>query len=166
MRSFSSIEAFLAFLPMLEAAAIEGGHVGVRNAAEIVQTEAKALIGQENVEAGGHVWPDLAARTITEKERLGYVGQVSATDPLLRTGELRASIQMQVEGNEAAVGSDDPVAEWQELGTSTIPARSFLGGAAFRKESWAIDTIAGHVVHALAGSPNLNHPIGEPGTTL
>jgi hypothetical protein len=163
MRSFSSIDAFL---PTLEPAAIEGGHVGVRNAAEIVQTEAKGLIGQENVEVAGGAWPDLAESTVVEKARLGYVDQVSPTDPLLRTGELRASIQMQAEGNEAAVGSDDPVAVYQELGTSKIPARSFLGGAAFRKESWAVDTIAGHVVHALAGSPKLNHPIGEPGTTL
>jgi phage gpG-like protein len=58
--------------------------------------------------------------------------------PLLETGELRDSIQHVVgrEGTEVVgyVGTNDPIAKYHELGTRTIPPRSFLGEAAMRQE--------------------------------
>ena len=88
-------------------------------------TEAKSLIGHELEE-----WAPLAPRTIAEKQRLGYTGQVSETDPLLRTGQLRDSIGRKVaedfEGVVGEVGSDDRIAGYQEMGTSRIPPRPFL----------------------------------------
>jgi hypothetical protein len=54
------------------------------------------------------------------------------------TGELKESIGHVSgrEGGEAVgyVGTNDPVAKYHELGTRTIPPRSFLGEAAMRKE--------------------------------
>ena len=44
---------------------------------------------------------------------------------------MRETIEHKVIGNEGHIGSDSDIALWQELGTDTIPARSFLGGAAF-----------------------------------
>jgi hypothetical protein len=92
---------------------------------EQARDQAKVLIGQEY---GG--WPALAESTIVQKTRLGYVGNVSATDPLLRTGHMRASIEakaeVSAEGATGVVGSNDKVAVYQEMGTSRIPPRPFL----------------------------------------
>jgi hypothetical protein len=68
-------------------------------------------------------WAPLAASTVAEKKRLGYTGQVSATDPLLREGTLRDSIGAEVEGLELVVGSTDKIAAYQFAGTAHIPPR-------------------------------------------
>lgn len=85
---------------------------------------AKEMIGRENPQ-----WPELADTTIDEKSRLGF----DTPAPLLRTGELRDSIDYSVEpvakGVAITLGSDDPVAAYQELGTATIPPRPFLSTA-------------------------------------
>ena len=52
--------------------------------ARIVAAEAAEYVGHELPE-----WPPLAQATVDEKTDLGYVGHVSATDPGLRTGEMR-----------------------------------------------------------------------------
>jgi hypothetical protein len=54
--------------------------------------------------------------------------------PLLETGEMRASIEWNSHGLEGHVGSNSDKAVWQELGTSRIPPRSFLVGAAVHME--------------------------------
>ena len=120
----------------------------LRKAAEIVRDDAKDLIGQEY--AG---WPELAESTIEEKQRLGYTGKVSSTDPLLRTGEYRASIQVgDVTPEHAFTGTDDPIAPYQEFGTGRIPARPAIGAAIFRKKE-AIEEAIGHSLIAnLRGS--------------
>ncbi len=93
-----------------------------------VATDAKALIGHEIDR-----WPPLADRTVAEKQRLGYVGQISPTDPLLRTGDMRESIKPDAEltayGVEGVVGSGSKIALYQEMGTSRIPPRPFLAEA-------------------------------------
>jgi phage gpG-like protein len=109
---------------------------------ELTATMAAEYIGHEMPE-----WPPLAASTIAEKESLGYTGQVSPTDPLLRTGEMRDSIKVEVEGLEMAVGSTDPVALWQEIGTDgrdgkgAIPPRPFLALAGLRSLEYAADKL-------------------------
>jgi HK97 gp10 family phage protein len=105
-------------------------HVGA-----VVEKAAKDKIGDDEQAAAGPFasWAPLAQSTIEEKEYLGYVDHVSANDSLLRTGELRDSIEHKIGHQEVHIGSDSPVAEYQELGTSKIPPRSFLGGAAFEQ---------------------------------
>lgn len=100
------------------------------HAALLIQNEAKRVIG--TYEYG---WPRLKPETVARK---------AGDTPLLETGAMRDSIEHQVDANgeEAYVGSNDPKAVWQELGTRTIPARSFLMGAAMRMEG---------EVHALMG---------------
>ena len=76
--------------------------------------------------------------------------------PLLRTGTLRDSIEYTVHGNQGWVGSDNPVAVFQELGTSRIPPRSFLVSAAISSEdkihrmvgASAVAVLSGHGRHA------------------
>ncbi len=82
---------------------------------------AKGYIGEQ--QPG---WDDLAASTIEEKSALGY----PVPAPLLREGDLRDSIESEVEtrGTEVVglVYSDDPIAEYQEYGTSRLPPRPFI----------------------------------------
>ena len=95
-----------------------------------IQTELakREIIGHEVA-----AWQPLADATIAEKQRLGFTGHVSGSDPLLRTGTLRDSIEFEIEPNAVAIslvlGSHDKVALFQELGTATIPPRPFLATA-------------------------------------
>jgi phage gpG-like protein len=105
-------------------------------AAMIIQQEAKRVIG--TYEYG---WPRLKPSTIARK--------VPGDTPLLETGEMRDSIEYSVseDGKEAFVGSNNPKAVWQELGTSRgIPPRSFLMGAAMHKEA-EVNALVGNTVH-------------------
>jgi phage gpG-like protein len=88
----------------------------IARACEMVCAEAKRVIGE-----GYPEWPALQPETLARK--------MMAT-PLLETGEMRASIEWQAHGLEGAVGSNNDKAVWHELGTSRIPPRSFLVGAA------------------------------------
>lgn len=103
---------------------------------EHAAVEAKAVIGHELDQ-----WPPLAASTIAEKQRLGYVNQISPTDPLLRTGDMRESVDAAAEatsyGAKGVIGSRLKEALWQELGTAKIPSRPFLAGPIARIETKA-----------------------------
>lgn len=86
----------------------------------------KDMIGHED-----NGWAPLAESTVREKARLGFVGRISATDPLLRTGHLRDSIEPVVHSNgfsEAVgeVGTDVPYAADLEMGSKHTPPRPFL----------------------------------------
>ncbi|MBV8524322.1 MAG: HK97 gp10 family phage protein [Acetobacteraceae bacterium] len=50
--------------------------------------------------------------------------------PWIKTGKLRDSIARDADNQTLIVGSTDPVAVFQELGTRTIPPRPFLAPAA------------------------------------
>ena len=82
-------------------------------------------------------WPRLQPETIARKAR--------GDSPLLETGALRASMQYSVDanGSMAVVGTNDPDALFQELGTVHIPPRSFLLGAALHKLD-EVHKICGH----------------------
>ncbi len=92
------------------------------------KVRAQTFIREERAE-----WAPLKPSTVEEKHRLGYGYQVADTDPLLRTGHMRASIGSEVvlEGvwNHAVVGATDSVAAKHELGTSRVPPRPFLAMA-------------------------------------
>lgn len=148
-----SLMQFIGHLAMFDARLEEETHKGLERAARIVEKEAKRLIGHDENPAAGPfaAWQELADSTKEEKEKLGYFGVVSEYDSLLRTGGMRDSIEHRVEGHEAAVGSNDDKAVWQELGTGHIPARSFLGAGAFRKEDDIHHVLGASAVTALVG---------------
>jgi hypothetical protein len=96
-----------------------------------IEKLAKEKIGEYQDKAGPFAaWAPLTESTKADRSQQGF----SEDDPLLRTGELRDSIEHQVHGLEGQVGSNLDIAVYQELGTKTIPPRSFLGGAAFELE--------------------------------
>ncbi len=146
--SFPSIDAFLAHLATMPAALHAAERKGETIAGEKLVEHATSLIGTEP-----DAWRALADATIAEKQRLGYTGRVSATDPLLREGTLRDSIGFTADQAGVTLGSTDPVAVYQELGTGRIPPRPFLSSTMFQHGHAAADTIAEHVTAALASAP-------------
>lgn len=94
----------------------------MKKACETLVEEAKRVIGTYD-----YGWPQLAEVTQEDRARLGY----PPNEPLLRTGEMRDSIEynMDPDGREAYVGTNNEKAVWQEWGTVGIPPRSFLWGA-------------------------------------
>jgi HK97 gp10 family phage protein len=105
-------------------------HRALEKAARVVEKRAKEKIGEYQDQAGPFIaWPELAESTKADRVRQGF----PEDEPLLRTGEMRDSIEHMVKDSEAYVGSNNDKAVWQELGTEHIPPRSFLGGAAAEK---------------------------------
>lgn len=91
-----------------------------------LQRAARGYIGDYQGAVGPFpAWAPLAEFTIQDRISQGF----TPDDPLLRTGEMRESIGYTVRGRVVDVGSNDWVAYWQEFGTPTIPARSFIGRA-------------------------------------
>lgn len=116
-------------------------HHALEHAAVIVETEAKRVIGTYDARPE---WPDLADTTKEDRVRQGY----PENEPLLRTGEMRDSIEHTVvSSHEAQVGSNNDKAVWQELGTRTIPPRSFLKSSVVRKVK-EIEHAIGYTMHA------------------
>jgi hypothetical protein len=114
----------------------------VERACQIIQKKAKAAIGREH-----ELWAPLAESTIRDKAAHGY----RTPAPLLRTGELRDSIEYTVHGNEGCVGSNLDIAVYQELGTSRIPPRSFLVSSAIASEDKIHRMAGAAAVGALSG---------------
>jgi hypothetical protein len=114
----------------------------IERACQIVQKKAKAAIGKEH-----ELWAPLAESTIMDKAAHGY----KTPAPLLRTGEMRDSIEYVVHGNEGWVGSNSDIAVYQELGTVKIPPRSFLVSAAISSEDKIHRMVGASAVAALSG---------------
>jgi phage gpG-like protein len=95
---------------------------------KILQDEAKRVLGTYDYD-----WPRLKPKTIARKE--------TGDSPLLETGELRDSIEREVQHHVAYVGSNDNKAVWHEFGTSRIPPRPFFAGAAAAKHEEIGDLI-------------------------
>lgn len=146
MKTFD-ILSFVAELPAIERDLHAAGPLIVEKACKIIRKKAKAAIGKEH-----ELWAPLAASTIADKQAHGF----ATPKPLLRTGELRGSIEYTVVGLEGAVGSDDPVAVYHELGTSRMPQRSFLVSSAISSEekigrmaiAATVSALEGHGRHA------------------
>jgi phage gpG-like protein len=120
MTGVYSILGFVAKLKTIDLELNALGPAIIARACELVAAEAKRVIGE-----GYDDWPALAPSTLARK---------MMNTPLLETGELRASIEWQSSGLEGHVGSNNDKALWHELGTSRVPPRSFLAGAAMAIE--------------------------------
>lgn len=128
MREFQSFGAFGRHLLATAAIGEEVTHHITKEAAEIVQKDAQKRIGEYQDSTGPfNTWAPLAEATVADRVANGF----SPDEPLLRTGELRESIEVEAQGDKAVVGSRSDIAMYQELGTSKIPPRPFLGPAAY-----------------------------------
>lgn len=154
MKKFVSIGEFVGFLAGVRAALPAAQRAGLAAATRVVLAEAQSMPGtyQAGDEEGGFPdWAPLSAATLDGFGPLpGKIadGFAPPDNPLRRTGATGDSYQAAVlSDTEAAVGSNDPVAKYEELGTDRrgvpfekglttapgIPARSVLARAAFRK---------------------------------
>lgn len=148
MKEFGSLLAFAEHVGKVAVELVIAEHEGLERACIIVETEAKASIGEYQGQAGPFAaWAELADATKADRSAQGYPDN----EPELRSGETRDSIEHKVVGKDGWVGSDSEILEYQELGTSHMPARSILGGAAFRKTDEVVHVIAADVVLALMG---------------
>lgn len=109
------------------AAEIEiGFHIIVK---EIEET-AKEEIGVYQPAVGPfEAWSPLAESTKADRVRSGY----TEDDPLLRSGDLKNSLESEVVGLAAIVGTKSEIGLWHEVGTDRIPPRPFIGPAYVRK---------------------------------
>jgi hypothetical protein len=150
-----SLTSFAAFATGLAVEIDKAQRHAIEKAAVMIETEAKRVIGQY---ADGYDWPQLADATQEERARLGF----PPNEPLLRTGEMRDSIEHTIiSSREAEVGSDSDIAVYQELGTSKIPPRSFLVQAAIHKEEDIVRMIGGQTVKALSSEAGIKEWIDE-----
>jgi phage gpG-like protein len=117
-------------------------HLGETIMAQAVKRHVKAVYGDAS-----KLQPDLAESTQAERSRLGF----EPNQPLLRTGELlRDSIKIAYEPFGFRVGSEEPVAAYQEFGTATIPPRPAVAIGCSEAMPDVI-AIAGSTVRAVMG---------------
>ena len=79
-------------------------------------------------------------------------GRAGHDEPWLRSGALRDSVGAQTDGLQAVVGSSDPAAVPQELGTAHMPARPFLAPVAAEMGEEVARTVGAVVAAALRGA--------------
>lgn len=158
MKEFKSLMEFGAFMKLVAPIAIaaELRH-GLEASAKAIEATAKAEIGKYQGEVGPFpAWSALAESTQVERERLGF----TPNDPLLRRGDLRDSIQREVGNLEAVIGSKSEIAAYQEFGTEKIPARPFMGPAAFRNKNKIAKEVGAAVVSGLFGGGRIHPALG------
>lgn len=124
------LEQFAREMSSASASIATGLEAGFRVIVKEIEETAKEEIGVYQPAYGPFdAWAPLAESTKADRVRQGY----SEDEPLLRSGELRESIQSEIVGLAAIVGTKSEIGLWQEVGTEHIPPRPFIGPAYVRK---------------------------------
>jgi phage gpG-like protein len=137
-----SLLEFVALTSTLGLEMQHANHEALEKCGVLIDEDSKKAIGTYD-----YGWPQLAESTQKQREHLGF----TPNDPLLRTGELRDSIQHKVSHDEVSIGSDNQKAVWHEVGTSRAPPRPFLSETLARKTPEVLDIIGRTVVGKLIG---------------
>lgn len=125
-----NLEQFAREMSSASTSIATGLEVSFRVIVKEIEETAKEEIGVYQPAYGSFdAWAPLAESTKADRVRQGY----SEDEPLLRSGELRESIQSEVVGLAAIVGTKSKIGLWQEVGTKHIPPRPFIGPAYVRK---------------------------------
>jgi len=151
--NFDSPLAFAAHLVALQSAIERAEHAGLEKVAKLIEHDAKEQIGAYQDAVGPFpAWAELADSTKADRSKHGF----SENEPLLRTGELRNSIEHEVSGSEAVIGSKSDIAAYQEFGTDRIPPRPFVGPAAFKNKDKIEQILGAALVQGLTGGNALD----------
>jgi HK97 gp10 family phage protein len=157
MKEFTSLGQFARHLATLEVAVALELRAGLDQVATAVKEKAKDEIGEYQKAIGPFpAWAPLAESTVADRVANGY----SPDEPLLRTGEMRDSIDKSVSGMEATIGSTSQIAVYQELGTDKIPPRPFLGPAVLHNEKLIKRILGRAFVTGLLGRGNMPSSLG------
>lgn len=129
MAEFGDLGDFIAHFATRAMAVERATSRALDAAAQVIQQDAKQRIGVYQPAVGPHPgWAVLADSTQEQRVKLGF----SPNDPLLRTGSLRDSIERKlISGDTAVIGTKDIRAGTLEFGNSRVPARPFIGPAAY-----------------------------------
>lgn len=140
MKEFGSLTEFAGHLAKLAIVEDEFIHKGLDRAAALVEKEAKREFGVYQPQTGPFpAWEQLEPSTQSRREDAGY----PPNEPLLVTGDLRASISRECHGLDAVVGSTSQLMIYHEFGTEKgLPPRPVLGPAAYRNRV-AIESFVG-----------------------
>jgi hypothetical protein len=153
---FGGLGDFAVRLATMEADIAAAKAVAIEKACQIVKTEAKRVIGTYD-----YNWPQLAEATQEDRVKQGY----PPNETLLRSGALRASIGhvLEREGVDIVgyVGSADKIAVYQELGTSRVPPRPFLGGATETKRDEVVAMMHRKIWSAMVNGGPAYHEFRE-----
>lgn len=112
----------------------------------LAQLRADEIIAQTLAEQAQHL-AEAVQECLSEPHGAG-----SHDTPWVRTGALRDSISATAEGLQAAVGSNDPAAAPQEMGTTRLPPRPFLAPAAAAQGETIARTIGDKLAATLRGN--------------
>ncbi|WP_315315570.1 hypothetical protein [Pantoea vagans] len=136
-------EQFAREMSSASATIATGLEAGFRVIVKEIEKTAKEEIGVYQPAFGPFdAWAPLAEATKADRVRRGY----SEDEPLLRSGELRDSIESEVAGLTAIVGTKSEIGFWQEVGTNRISPRPFMGPAYVRN----IYPLMGSICEALS----------------
>jgi phage gpG-like protein len=128
VKEFNGFGGFARHLAVTAAMSGEVTHHLTEKSAELIKADAQKRIGEYQDYTGPFIgWAPLAESTVADRIAKGF----TPDDPLLRTGDLRDSIEVSARGAEAVIGSRSEIALWQEVGTDKIPPRPFLGPAIY-----------------------------------
>jgi hypothetical protein len=160
MKEFESFGEFASFLVKTAAMGEAVSEHALKQAATIIKEEAQDRIGSYQDAIGPYgAWANLAPSTIDDRIRKGF----TPDDPLLRTGEMRASIEAVAHGSEAVVATPDVVALYQDQGTDRIPPRPFFGPAAIASREKVARSTGAILLAWLAGLPWRGRNLKLPG---
>lgn len=153
--SFDSFGSFATHLLEVEVGLYETLHRGLEEVAEMVEHSAKDKLGEYQPQVGPFpAWAPLSDYTLygwgwyPGKVDLGYA---PPDNPLVREGDLRESIGHEVDHLDAVIGSPEDNALYQELGTSKMPPRPFLGPAGFENKEAIAKLVGAATVVGLVG---------------
>ncbi len=134
---------------------------GLEIAASHVEKVAKDEFGHYQPEVGPFpAWEELAESTQMDRLHQGY----DPDEPLLRTGGLRDSIEHEVHGLEAVIGSKSQIMVYHEFGTEHIPPRPVLGPAVVRSRPMIEKVFAEVVITGLIAGESLPAGLGYDAT--
>lgn len=155
---FNSLGALALHLVEAQAHMALSLHRGLERCAIAIENTAKSEFGKYQPAVGPfQEWAPLAESTIADKEDGGFS---PPDNPLLRTGEMRDSIDHEVHHLEAVVGATDEKMVFHEFGTSKMPARPVFGPAAFRNKERIKRILGAAMVEGLMGGAPIHAALG------
>ncbi len=169
MKEFLSFGDFALHLARQEITALVEVEKALDRVAKHVQDAAKAELGayqpqKIDYETGefSNEWDSLAESTKADRLKKGF----TPDDPLLRTGQLRDSIERETQHFEAAIGvKDGPHVDYEtgeiknvgdiavrmEYGYQWVPPRPFMGPASFNIGARIDHELGNALVRGIAG---------------